>query len=193
MISGAWLPRARTSFETALRASSGRTETSGRVNARSVRPEERSVLICVKGCVSPAGRLRSKRFAALSQPRDFHPLSPCPGFLLAPAPSLNLHHGTERFGAGSELFRMNQFDRSPRSRVAADRAPLMLGEALLKVVGVAHVVRPVSASQEVDPEPHRCSPSQIGSGTEAPFETARKTCASSGRTDLSYRQPEGSA
>lgn len=86
------------------------------------------------------------------------PITPHHGFLLFPAPTLDLQFRSQGFFAGGAFLRPRKFDRQTFRRVSTACAGLMLTHAFFKVVGVPCVVRTISTTKDVNPEGHCINP-----------------------------------
>src|SRR3990172_5021093 len=75
-------------------------------------------------------------------------------FLLRARPPLALPLPGESLFPRSELLRKHQPHRPPFPGIARDLAPLVGGDARLKVIRVTHVVRAVRAAEDIDEEAH---------------------------------------
>ena len=63
--------------------------------------------------------------------------------------------GGDRFFARWKFLREHDSNGSPCGGVAATRTGLVLGDALLDVIGVANVIRAIGTAEHVHPEAHR--------------------------------------
>lgn len=89
------------------------------------------------------------------QLRDQFPVPRDQCLLLGATPALEFALGGKGLVAGREAVGPDQHHRPVPGGVAAERTGLVLGEALVEVVGVASVVAAVGATQEVGKEGHR--------------------------------------
>ncbi len=143
-----------------------------RTHPHAVCPEEPPSFGGVSKGASPVGPQRPRGCAPLPQTRNLGPIPACPGLLFPAAPAFEPPLCAQRLLARGKGFRVQQLNWSPCGGMPGDLGPLMLGEALLEVLGVAHIVRLVCAPQQVDPEAHHDRIHGNRGSRQAPFETA---------------------
>src|SRR5438093_10843244 len=97
--------------------------------------------------------------SALSEPLELRPILTRQRFFLCSGPAFDLALAPKRIIARVERFGIHECHRPSRGRVATDCAVVMLCESEIEVVGLANVVRPIGASQQVRPKLHGARPS----------------------------------